>query len=179
MGMANKPRPVKLICGLLAQRGEWLDEAVHRLEKSLGPVDLESDTWPFDFTDYYEEEMGGDLLRRFCSFKELIDPANLVIIKHTTNRMEQALSRDLKNIPERPVNLDPGYVNTGKLVLATTKDYSHRVYLRGGMYAEVTLRWKDDEFKPWEWTYPDYRTGEYREFFARVRAAYMDELGLE
>ena len=78
--------------------------------------------------------------------------------------------------PERPVNLDPGYVSSGKLVLATTKDQPHRVYLGRGIYAECTLRWRRGGFEPWEWTYPDYASEGHREFFGRVRTAYRRKL---
>ncbi len=176
MGEALRPQPVNLICALLSGRAEWLEAAKDRLEKVLGRVDLESDTWPFGFTHYYEPEMGAGLLRRICSFRELIAPDNLVAVKHTTNRLEQELAAELPDAPRRPVNLDPGYVALGKLVLATTKDQAHRLYLGGGIYAECTLRWHNGAFEPWEWTYPDYRTEEYRAFFARVRELYRDKL---
>jgi hypothetical protein len=176
MGEACRPRAVNLICAMLAGRLEWFQEAKDRLEKVLGHIDLESDTWPFNFTDYYEAEMGAPLLRRICSFRELIGPDNLVAIKHTTNRLEKELAAALPNAPQRPVNIDPGYVALGKLVLATTKDHAHRVYLGGGIYAECTLRWRNGAFEPWEWTYPDYRSEEYRAFFARVRELYRDKL---
>lgn len=176
MGEALRPPAVNLICAMLAGRPEWFEEAKGRLEKALGRTDLESDTWPFDFTDYYEAEMGASLLRRICSFRELIAPDNLVAIKHTTNRLERELASALSDAPRRPVNMDPGYVALGKLVLATTKDQAHRVYLGGGIYAESTLRWRKGAFEPWEWTYPDYRSQEYRAFFARVRKLYRDKL---
>ena len=89
--------------------------------------------------------------------------------------MEQRLAAKLTDGPARPVNLDMGYVDGGKLVLATTKDYAHRLYLGAGIYGEVTLRWRAGAFEPWEWTYPDYRSGHYREFFAQVRAACLAE----
>lgn len=180
MGEARRPSPVNLICAALAASPDWLGKAKDSLEKALGPVDLESNVWPFDFTDYYAAEMGSPLLRRIYSFRELVAPDNLIAVKHTTNRLKKALAKMLRPAPRRPVNLDPGYVCLGKLVLATTKDHAHRVYLGGGIYAECTLRWRDGTFEPWEWTYPDYCTEGYREFFGRVRALYRDKVeGLE
>jgi hypothetical protein len=176
MGEASRPRPVNLICGVLGARREWLAAARDRLEKALGPVEMESDVWPFEFTGYYEEEMGAPLLRVFYAFRELVAPDNLAAVKHTTNRLEGELAREIADAPPRPVNLDPGYVSLAKLVLATTKDYAHRVYLGGGIYAESTLRWRDGAFEPWPWTYPDYATEHYGEFFARVRQLYKDKL---
>jgi hypothetical protein len=176
MGEAKHASPVKLICAALAGRDEWLDRARELLEREFGPVDMESEIWPFEATDYYEKEMGPGLLRRVFSFKEMIDPENIVQAKHATNRMERRVGAKLSDSPERPVNLDVGYVSPGKLVLATTKDYSHRVYLRAGIYAEATLGWRHGAFEPWEWTYPDYRAEGYREFFANVRAACIAQL---
>jgi hypothetical protein len=176
MGDARRPGPVNLICGILAAREQWLDAAKDRLEKAFGYVDLESDVWPFDFTDYYESEMGGPLLRRIYSFAELIQPDNLPMVKRTTNRLEKELSAELEDSPQRPVNLDPGYVDSSKLVLATTKDHAHRLYLGGGIYAESTLRWFQGDFVPWDWTYPDYRTERYRDFFADVRRLHEEKL---
>jgi len=166
---------VKLFCAALAGRREWFDGARELLERALGPVDLASDVWPFDSTDYYEREMGPGLLRVIYSFKELIGAENIVELKHTTNRLERLLGAELPDAPPRPVNLDPGYLAPGKLVLATTKDHGHRLYLRAGIYAEVTLRWRDGAFQTCEWTYPDYRSECCREFFARVRRLYIDQ----
>jgi hypothetical protein len=176
MGEPQQPRPVKLVCALLGGRTEWLDMARTRLAQELGPVDMESNTWAFDHTSYYEDEMGDDLLRRFYSFQDLIDPENIVELKHATNRMEKELAEDIEGGPERPLNLDPGYVELSKFVLATVKNYSHRVYLRSGIYAESTLRWQNSRYEPWEWTYPDYCTEEYREFLAKVREKYAHQL---
>ncbi len=177
MGEAERPAPVKLICAALAGREQWFECACELMERAFGPVDLASDVWPFDSTDYYEKQMGPRLLRRIYSFRELVEPGNIVEIKHATNRLERQLSGALPDSPARPVNLDPGYVSPSKLVLATTKDYTHRIYLRAGIYAEVTLRWRGGGFEPWEWTYPDYGSERYRVFLARVRAIYMDQRG--
>ena len=175
MGEARHAVPVKLICAALAGRDEWLDRARELLEREFGLIDLTSDTWPFDFSSYYEKEMGPGLVRRIYSFRELVEPENIVEAKHSTNRMERQLGAELPDAPERPANLDVGYVSLSKVVLATTKDYAHRVYLHSGIYAEVTLRWRNGGFEPWEWTYPDYRTEGYREFFAKVRVVCVDQ----
>ena len=175
MGEAEEARPVKLIVGLLSGERDLLPAVRSELQGLLGPAEEESDLFPFDFTDYYEEEMGGGLEKKFFSFEKLIKPDSLAEIKLQTNELEKKFSREVEE-PPRPVNLDPGYVGLSKLVLASTKNYSHRIYLRRGIYAEVTLIYKGGEFQPLPWTYPDYRTEEYRNFFQSVRDSYRQEL---
>ncbi len=122
----------------------------------------------FDHTDYYEAEMGKQLKRRFVSFLKLIPIEDLYRIKLYTNRLE---SRYLM-AKSRQINIDPGYVDLAKLVLATTKDYAHRIFLRKGIFAEVTLSFKGDSFCPNEWTYPDYCRDEYIRIFNQIRTLY-------
>ena len=177
MGTIRPPRRVKLICGMLSQAEDLMNRARQHLTRRFGEVDLESQTWPFDATDYYEPEMGPGLLRRFVSFERLIDPAQIASIKRETNQMEAELCAELGNPPEfRVVNLDPGYIGIGKLVLATTKDYSHRVCVGNGIYAEVTLHWQDNAWRAWPWTYPDYASDRYHAFFRQVRDRLREQL---
>lgn len=176
MGEPIAAQPVNLVCPTLAAREEWLEAARTALEVEFGPVDMESETWEWTFSRYYEDEMGGPLLRRMFGFRDLVLPDTIVGIKLTTNRLEGELAERLTGSPARPVNLDPGYVSESKMVLATTKDYSHRIYLRDGIYAESTLRWRSGTFEPWEWTYNDYRTDGYRAFFGDVREQYRQKL---
>ena len=172
MGLAKKHRPVKLIVGLFAPGEGLLEAARSELEKVYGPVDHTSPVWPFDYTTYYANEFGNDLLRQFLSFSQLIDPGNLAEIKLYTNALEQEHSYQGK----RQINLDPGYIDLSKLVLATTKNHQHRIYLGQGIYAEVTVRYTQKSFRPWEWTYPDYRTEHYIDFFNEVRQTYLEQL---
>lgn len=170
MARPRVPQPVKLICGLLSGDVDLLKRARQLLVRRFGPVDLGSDIWSFDQTDYYQEEMGPDLKRLFLSFAQPRSPDALAEIKHETNAIEEQIGEQCLGLDvPRPVNLDPGYVDLGKLVLATTKDRSHRVCIGQRMYAEVTLHFRDGHWQPWPWTYPDYRRLEYHEFFARVR----------
>ena len=170
MGAIRPPRHVKLVVGMLSGDVDLLAESARRLRKHFGDVDLRSDVWPFTTTDYYEAELGDDVKRQFVSFGELIAPDRLSEIKRTTNDLEAAIAEDLALPPgSRPVNLDPGYVTLSKFVLATTKDYSHRVYLSHGIYAEMTLRYESGGWSPWPWTYPDYAAATYRPFFDAVR----------
>jgi hypothetical protein len=151
---------------------QLFETARMELSRSYGSVDHLSPVWPFDFTDYYAEEFGQNLLRQFLSFAELIDPAKLPEIKLYTNDLEQRLAEDSR----RQINLDPGYIDLSKLVLATTKNHQHRIYLGQGIYGEVTLRFTSKSFRPWDWTYPDYRTDHYASFFNDVRRTYLEQL---
>ncbi|HHT9117627.1 MAG TPA: DUF4416 family protein [Candidatus Hypogeohydataceae bacterium YC38] len=175
MGKPHFPLPVNLIVGMLSRYQDLFEEAEERLQGEFGPIDLRSEVLPFDFTDYYEEEMGKDILRKFLSFERLIDPGSIASIKLLTNTMEEDF-RKVKASVGRPLNLDPGYIGGSKLVLATTKDYSHRVYLGEGIHAEVTLRFTRGSFEPMPWTYPDYRTENYLSFFSQVRSSYLEKL---
>ncbi|MCX7919947.1 MAG: DUF4416 family protein [bacterium] len=172
MGIIKIPIPVKLICGMISGRLELFEQAREKLQERYGAIDYLSPLMPFScYTDYYEQEMGKDLQRQFISFEKLIDPSDIIGIKLATNQIELAFGA-----PNRLINLDPGYVSNAKLVLATTKDYQHRIYLGQGIYAEVTLRFRQGKFEPYEWTYPDYRTPEYLNIFNRIRAIYREQL---
>jgi hypothetical protein len=171
-----EPAPVKLIVGLIFCRDAPVVALRRALEASYGRIDLETDWLPFDATRYYEREMGPQLQRLFWSFEPLIAPETLVDIKRDTNALEQAYAMSDGPGWRRRANLDPGYVDLAKLVLATTKDRQHRLYLGRGIYAEVTLRFTGGRFVPWDWTYPDYRTAEYLVFFNAVRRRYRQQL---
>ncbi len=177
MGAARQPRPVNLICGLISNDPDLMTRAVRMLTEHAGPTDDVSETWPFDWTDYYAAEMGEGLQRRFASFDRLIRPEEIVHLKVLTNDLERRISYEC-GLPEdrRLVNLDPGYVALSKLVLATTKDGSHRVYLRDGIYAESTLYYRHGRWEPWPWTYRDYADPRYHAFFERVRERYRARL---
>ena len=176
MGIVKRPSPVKLLVGLLAREEAWLAAAERRLTEAWGAVDLASDLIPFDFTDYYAPEMGAGLLRKFITHNDFIAPGGLAAIKVATNAMEAELAQELDADVARPVNLDPGYLDGSKLVLATTKDRSHRIYLGRGIYAEVTLTWRDGAWRPTPWTYRDYQSGSYLAFFTGARARYLEQV---
>jgi len=171
MAKAKTPRDVKLIIGMLAKDKKLFDKTEEFFIKKFGVIDYRSPVLPFDYTDYYKEEMGYPLQRRFIAFKKLIPPEHLSGIKVATNSLEEKFSLRGK----RQINIDPGYISDSKLVLATTKDYYHRIYLGKGIYAEVTLVWKDKTFQSFEWTYPDYKTREYIDILSSIRNSYMKE----
>ena len=174
MGEIRMPAPVKFFCGILAVSEEFLARGCAELESLCGPVDLESGVIPFDFTDYYREEMGPSLLRKFVTFAPLGDPGGLADLKVKTNAIEARLGAAAPGGSRRPVNLDPGYMTPDQVVLATTKACAHRIYLGQGIHAEVTLNFRKKRCAFFEWTYPDYRTPAYTEFFLRVRTALRD-----
>lgn len=174
MGKPRRHPPVKLICGMISAHEELFEKASRLLQERFGEIDLKSEVMPFDHTDYYAKEMGEGLKRLFVSFSRLIPPESLAEIKLFTNGIESMFLKP--GTENRMINLDPGYVAPNKLVLATTKDYAHRIYLGKGIFAEVTLKFYNGSFRPWEWTYPDYRTEGYIEFFNRVRRIYLDQL---
>lgn len=172
MGHIQSAPAVRPLAGLLSSDPALLRQAVSSLSDLLGkPVQL-TDPAPFGHTHYYEREMGADLLRQFVVFGSLKDPDELADWKLAANDLEQRLG--LHASGGRRVNVDPGYLAPGKLVLASTKDHSHRVYLRQGIYAEVTLRYQDNRFKTWEWSYPDY--AQAAEFFQQAYKQYRADL---
>ncbi len=169
MGTIMKVSPVKLITGIIFKDEDLRIEAEKILRKRFGQLDFESEIMDFDYTDHYEKEMGKKLSRKFISFKRLIKPERLAGIKRFTNSLESRFSSGGR----RKINLDPGYLDANKLVLATTKDWGHRIYLRKGIYAEVTLYFQNKTFKSWEWTYPDYRGEAYIRIFNALRKDYL------
>jgi len=173
MGKTKTNIPVKLVCGMLYREGKDGAAASGCLRRRFGPVDFESVSVPFTQTGYYQKEMGSGLRRKFFSFRKLIAADSLSGIKLITNRIETALSADGR----RKVNLDPGYLDLARLVLASTKDFSHRIYISRGIYAEITLLYdRCGTFRPLEWTYPDYRSSCYLSIFERIRSIYYGQI---
>jgi len=157
-----------LITGMISAFPALFDRAAETLTRRFGRISRESKIMPFNFTDYYAPQMGEALLRKFVSFERPFDPSQLAAAKLWTNGLEGELAGPEFPVT-RPINLDPGYITPAKLVLATTKDYPHRIYIGGGIFAEVTLTFVDKAFRASDWTYPDYRTKPYHEFFEGVR----------
>ncbi len=171
----KEPNPVKIIVGILASDDRCLAAAREAVASHLGPLDLVSDIWPFDQTVYYRDQTGPAILRQFVSIDRLADPGALAEIKHRTNQLERELAEALAGAFPRPVNLDPGIIEPSKLVLATTKNYAHRVYIGRKMYAEVTLVFDRGAWCPLPYTYPDYRRQNYFDFFSRVRLRLLQQ----
>jgi hypothetical protein len=167
--------PVKLICGIIAAKYEVFSRSTTNLIESFGPIDHTSKLMAFKFTDYYEKQMGEGLKRRFVSFAEIVPPDTLSEAKIKTNRLEEEIKKEFGSV-KRIVNLDPGYMTASALILATAKDFSHRIPLQKGIYAHLELLFGKNEVKALNWTYPDYRTEEYQRFFLEVRKKYLKQL---
>jgi hypothetical protein len=165
----SKVRP---ICGILASEPKLLSITRADLSAYFGQEKTHSEPIPFTHTTYYAAEMGSEIWRQYVIFSELRDPAELSDWKHATAAMEKRLADPAQS--RRRVNLDPGYLAPGKLVLASTKDFAHRIYLKDGIFGEVTLRYREGRFMPWEWSYPDYVQA--RDFFEEAYHAYLTDL---
>lgn len=174
MGKVKEPKPAKLFMSLIASEDEILQQGLKDLGLAFGEIDFTSERLPFDFTDYYTREMGRNLFRHFITFKNLISMPLLPDIKHATNRLEEKYASPGGN---RRLNIDPGYICFEHVILATTKGYSHRPYLRDGIYADLTLIYRNKSFEPLEWTYPDYRQERIIGLFDRFRKKYVEDLG--
>lgn len=172
MSEPGAPLPVKPVVSLILAREDLATRVLRRLADRLGPVDLVGPVWPFTATDYYAREMGKGLTRRLASFLHLANPARLPDWKVFTNRLEEHCSLGGR----RSVNLDPGYVARERLVLATGKNYAHRLYLDQEIYGDLTLLYGRSGFQALPWSYPDYAHGALPEFLKLVRKKYLWQL---
>ncbi len=169
MSAVREVLKVKPICGVMFQPQIDLSRIIGELQSVADVVDEQSDIFNFSFSDYYKEEMGTSLKKVFLSFHPCVDPGTLPMMKLKTNEIETRWSEAGK----RRVNLDPGYITGAKLVLASTKDFAHRVFIGDGIYGDAQLRFVRNRFLANEWTYPDYQTGAALSFFQKVRTKFM------
>jgi len=175
MGAIRNLIPVQLFVGVLVSDAKFISEIETRLAAAYGPIDHRSPIIPFTFTSYYTREMGPSIDRLFLSFERLIEPDQLPEIKRQTNGIEQEMAR-LQNFVKRPVNLDPGYLEQAKVILASTKNFYHRIYLGKGIFGEVTMHFRSNKYEFFPWTYPDYHSTAYQEFFLELRQKYRSKL---
>jgi hypothetical protein len=168
--------PVLLVVAAFSRHDSAVAWGRRRLEQAYGPVALASPPCDFDETAYYEPAMGPGLRKTLFAFRDLVPADSLPDLKRHAIDLEAELARAGVYPEPRPLNLDPGVLTLGKFVLATTKDQAHRVYLRDGICAEVTLRFHDGAFEPWPWTYADYRRPEVRAFLKQARDYYRGRL---
>jgi hypothetical protein len=172
MGIPVAPPGVRRIAGVLASSPTLLAEAQQAVSECIAPVTASTVPEPWTASRYYELEMGSEIWRQYLVMDGVIPPDELAVLKLATNALELRWCSPGR----RPVNIDPGYVDLNRLVLASTKDAAHRIYVGRGIYAEVTLRFVEGMFVPLPHTYPDYALPSTREFFTRVRAAYRSAL---
>lgn len=176
MGKSKEPKPAKLFMSVIALEKDMFQQGLQELSLVFGKMDMISERFNFDYTDYYTKEMGKPLFRHFVTFERLISIPTLPDIKQSTNRIEENFATPDGN---RRINIDPGYLCLEHVVLATTKGYSHRPYLRDGIYADLTLIYRNKSYQPLEWTYPDYRSPEVITLFNQFRKKYLNDLRQE
>lgn len=169
MGQPSPHSPALLLLAAFSRHKATLDWARRRAVEAWGPIERESPRFEFVETQYYDATMGPGIKKVFFTFQRPLDPAELVEIKLETNRWEEQYAAAAGHAEPRPLNLDPGYLTLGKLVLASTKDFAHRIYLSRGIYAEVTLQYRHHRWQHHEYTFPDYRRKDYQEFFTQCR----------
>jgi len=169
MGQPKLSARVYLISALCYHDQCDAAKALELLVEAFGPIQQMSSVFDFTHTTYYQKEMGSALCKFFCCFENLIDPIDVIDVKLKTNEIEERLAKDGK----RSVNIDPGYLEAAKLVLATTKNFGHRIYLGKGIYGDVQLFWRQGKFQSNPWTYPDYLDAISIAFFTDVRKGYL------
>lgn len=166
------PQPAKLVVGLILHHRRLLNDVARLLKSDFGDIDMISPWFAFDFTEYYHSEMGTPLYRRLLVFRKLVEQDELSGIKHRTNEIERRFSKD----GGRKVNIDPGVLLYERFVLATGKNYSHRIYIGRRIYADLTLIFQNSAYQVLPWTYPDYAAEAMRTFLLQVRRKYADDL---
>jgi len=169
MAAITPHRPVLLILAAFSRYPEAFDWTRRLVEQAWGPIELQSDLFDHRETNYYEATMGSDLKKTFFAFETLVDPAELPDWKTQTNHWETIYKQQTDHPEPRPLNLDPGYLTEAKLILASTKDRDHRIYLRDGIFAENTLYFTKGAWQIRPWTYPDYQRPDYHQFFFHCR----------
>lgn len=176
MGSREDSKPAKYFVGLLSSDIELLSSLEADLRAIFGPIDHRSETWPWNLSRFYEKEMGSGLLRRFVSFARLDSPGYLADMKLKTQLLEEKYRWTGAERKGRRINIDPGYLEAGKVVLASTKNAAHRIYLKSGIYGETTLLYYDGLFQACPHTYPDYLWAETLLFLTSLRSVYLDSL---
>jgi hypothetical protein len=169
MSIPQKSKPACLVVGMFMKDKSLFKQVVSALKQNFGSIGMVSRWFNFNYTSYYEKEMGTPLFRRMISFLDLIDPSQLPEIKLTTNQIEARFSDHHK----RNINIDPGYIVPERFVLATGKNYSHRIYLDKGIFADLTLMFQKGQFQTLPWTYPDYAADNVKSFLHNIRKHYL------
>jgi hypothetical protein len=173
LGVLRTPKQEKLIMGLIYSSPDGLADVLKLLAARFGTLDYESPEFEFKHTSYYEDEMGAGLKRKFITHEKLVEVEDLADIKLFTNDVEKQFTF---GGGKRRVNIDPGLISEPKLVLASTKNFTHRIYIGKGIYAEVTLRYIGTSYTTLEWTYPDYANPDHIKIFNEIRKKYREQI---
>lgn len=168
----KEPQAVKYFIGALYSDKTLLEKATNECERQIGEIDLRSEAFLFDKTSYYEKEMGSAIYRMVLSFETLRSPGELANLKVLCNRIEDEFAVE----GSRKVNLDIGYMDFHKLVLASAKYNGQKIYLDQGIYADTTLIFESGAFIPLENTFPDFKSGRYNAMLMDIRNKYKDQL---
>ena len=176
MGDIHSPTLVLLITAAFSRHDAAFEWGKAQCEAAWAPVALESERFDVVETDYYDASMGTGLKKQFWAFESLIDPERLPELKLATNQWEAELAASGMHAEQRPLNLDPGYISLAKLVLASTKDHAHRIYMSQGIYAEITLAFRASRWQKHPWTFPDYQRADYQAFFDTCRSYLKEQL---
>ena len=172
MSLPKPPRPAKLVISLLMRRAELITPVADDLIKEMGAIDIVSPWTPLNYTPYYETEKGAPLKRRVVAFKQLIEQDALASVKLSTNTLEQRYTL----AGQRQINIDPGYLLHSRFILATGKNYAHRIYIGKGIYADLTLIFQKGRFRKLPWTYPDYADTEMLACLMAMRRKYVEDI---
>lgn len=171
MGTPQFPHEVQLFSGILYKKDD-LQTVENLVQKAWGPIQDRSEPFAFNYSKYYEDELGAEPMRILFSFGHYFMPDQMKNFKLQSNQIENSCARN----GLRTFNIDPGYIDLDKIVLATTKPATYRIYLSDGIYAQSTLFFKDGAFHPWPWTYRDYTDKKTLDFFTRVRNRLKDKM---
>ncbi len=172
MAIPQTVKPVKLILATLHNEAAPAPTFALQLTQAFGPIDFASALFPFAATNYYFNEMGAPLTRMFFSFERLISPEDLATIKRRTNELE----REFATNDKRTVNLDPGYLDADKFVLASAKYHGYKIYLHDGIWADMTLHYEKGRFLAMPWSFPDFKSGAYEKVFIQIRELYKKQI---
>ncbi|MBA3017580.1 MAG: DUF4416 family protein [Proteobacteria bacterium] len=175
MSIPQSPKPAKLVIGLFMKEKSLIVPVTTQLVEKIGSIDMVSSWLPFNYTSYYEPEMGSPLFRRVLAFKSLVKQSALPEIKIITNKIEKKYSKNNKRL----VNIDPGYMLHERFVLATGKNYTHRIYIGMGIFADLTLIYQKGSFRKLPWTYPDYAEKNMLTYLEMVRNKYVVDLKMQ
>lgn len=176
MGFIQEQSPVKLFIAVTYQNLKDYEKVYEILRNQFGQIDLTVNYEFSPFTDYYSYEMGSNLYKTILSFENLIEKDNTFKLKHNSIKIEKKIGNKIDEVFKRDVNIDPGYLTEAKVILFTTKNFSHRIYIGNNIFAEITLTYRKNTYTSNNWTYPDYKSNKVIDFFNKIRSIYRNQL---